>query len=187
MAVLRHHKVTGLPGTLAPHSVYYVAPPAKPDYIEVYVTDATGSSAKRLFREEDVQALIDAALASFGSTEVVADITERDALTPLNGTTVLVLDASDDATVTSGAATYIYREATTTWVKISESESMDIALTWAALSGKPTSSPASIDAAVGNSHTHANLTQLGLIGQDGGGELTYNGQNVRARLDTGDW
>lgn len=187
MATLRHHKVTALPGTLQANAIYYVAPPGKPNFIEIYMTNAAGSAAKRVFREEDVQALIDASLAGIGQTEVVADITERDALSPVNGTTVLVIDASDDATVTSGAATYVYRLSTTTWVKISEAESQDIALTWAALSGKPTSSPAAIDAAVAASHTHPNLSTLNSLGQDGDGELTYGGQNVRARLDTGDW
>lgn len=187
MATLRHHKVTALPGVLQANAIYYVAPPGKPDYVEVYMTNSAGTSVKRVFREEDVQALIDAALAGIGQTEVVADITERDTLSPVNGTTVLVLDASDDATVTAGAATYVYRLATTTWVKISEAESQDIALTWAALSGKPTSSPAAIDSAVAASHSHPNLTTLNNLGQDGSGELTYNGQNIRSRLDTGDW
>lgn len=186
MAVIRHHKVTALPGVLAANSVYYVAPAAKPDYIEVYVTNAAGDAAKRVFQEADVQALIDTSLASFGQTEVVDDIAARNALSPSDGTTALVLDASADASVTSGAATYIYRLATTTWVKISEAESMDISLTWAALTGKPTASAAAIDAAVTASHGHSNKTQLDKI-DEASGEMTYNGQNIRARLDTGDW
>jgi hypothetical protein len=187
MAVYKVHKVTALPGTLEANSFYFVAPPGAPDFVELYVTGSSAATVKRLLNEADVQALIDSSVASSGAIEIVADITARNALTPDANITVLVLDATGDATVASGAATYVYRLSTTSWIKISEAESLDVALTWAAISGKPTSSAAAIDAAVAASHTHANLTQLGKIGEDGNGELTYNSQNVRARLDTGDW
>lgn len=187
MATYKIHKVTSLPGTLQPNSFYFVAPPGNPDYTELYVTGTSASTVKRLINEADVQALINASMSALSQMEVVANIAARNALNPTANIVVLVLDATGDATVSSGAATYVYRLSTTSWIKISEAESLDIALTWAALSGKPTSSPAQIDAAVAASHTHANLTQLALIGQDADGELTYNGNNVRARLDTGDW
>lgn len=187
MATYKIHKVTALPGVMEAHSFYFVAPPGRPDYTELYVTGASASTVKRLINEADVQALIDASIAAMSQMEVVADIAARNALNPSTNIVVLVLDATGDATVAAGAATYVYRLSNTSWVKISEAESLDIQLTWAAISGRPTSSPAQIDAAVTNSHTHANLTQLALIGQDGAGELTYNGNNVRARLDTGDW
>lgn len=187
MSTFKINKVTSLPGTLEPNSFYFVAPAGSPDYVELYVTGTSASTVKRIFKQSDVQALIDASLSALSQMEVVANIAARNALTPTRNMTVLVLDATGDGTVASGAATYVYRLATTSWIKISEAESLDIAITWAAISGKPSSSAAAIDAAVTASHTHSNKTQLDLIGQDGNGELTYNGQNVRARLDTADW
>lgn len=57
-------------------------------------------------------------------TRVVPDIDSRNAINAFEGLRVLVLDASDDATVDAGAANYIYDGSD--WVKISEVESLDI-------------------------------------------------------------
>ncbi len=188
MSVIKIHKTTTLPGTLEGHSVYLVAPAAKPDYVEMYVTSADGSTARRIINSDDIQAMIDAAVAGVtGMVEIVADIAARDALTPTNGKYVLVLDASADSTVNIGAASYVWRSATSEWIKLTEYESLDLAITWANISGKPTSSPSAIDAAVAKSHTHANMTELNKVGEDGNGDFTYNGRPPRARLETAGW
>lgn len=188
MSIVKIHKTTALPGTLEGHAIYLVAPPSKPDYVEMYVTNAAGSAARRILRDDDIQDMIDAAIAgATGGLQIVADIAARDALTPTNGLHVLVLDASADATVDSGAASYVWRAATSEWLKLTEYESLDLSLTWSAIDGRPASSPSVIDAAVASSHTHTNLTQLGKIGEDGDGNLTYDGQYPRARLETAGW
>lgn len=167
-------KETVLPGALEPHAVYLIAPAAKPDYIEMYVTNADASVVKRIINESDIQTMINAAVTGLSSVTIVADIAARDALTPTTTSYVYVEDATGDPSVLSGGATYLYNPTTTSWIKTSEAESLDISLTWAALTGKPTSTPAQIDSAVANSHTHANMTELGKIGESGG-NLTYNG------------
>jgi len=188
MATVKIHKTTTLPGTLEGHAVYLVAPASKPNYVEMYVTNAAGSAARRIINSDDIQAMIDAAVASVsGGLEIVADIAARDALTPTNGKYVLVLDASADPTVNSGAASYVWRAATSQWIKLTEYESMDLTITWAMIQGKPNSAPSAIDAAVANSHTHANMTQLGKVGEDANGDFTYNGNPPRARLETAGW
>ena len=174
MATFKIFRETALPGALEPYALYVIAPTAKPNYIELYASDATGTSAKRIIQDTDVQALIDASISGLSGIEVVADITARDALTPTTNIQVLVLDASADPTVTSGAATYVYQLSNTTWYKISEAESLDVVLDWNNLTNGPTSTPAQIDTAVANSHTHANKTQLDKIGENGDGNLTYN-------------
>jgi hypothetical protein len=174
MAVFKVFRETALPGSLDPYSVYFVAPAAKPDYIELYVSDSTGTGVRRIIDSEDVQNLIDNSISTLSGIEIVDDIAERDALTPTANVQVLVLDASTDPTVTSGAATYIYKLSTTTWYKVSEAESLDVILSWANIQNKPTSTVSQIDTAVANSHTHANKTQLDKISQDVNGNLTYN-------------
>ncbi|MGL4233168.1 MAG: hypothetical protein ACRDAM_15730 [Casimicrobium sp.] len=185
MAVMRIFKETALPGSLVANAVYLVTA-SNADYVEMYVTSNTGV-ARRIIDESDIQTMITAAVAGIAEVRVVADIAARNALALTANAQVLVLNATGDATVASGAATYVWNNATTTWTKISEAESMDLAVAWTSITGRPSSSPAAIDLAVTNSHTHANLTQLNLIGQDAGGDLTYNGQNVRARLETAGW
>lgn len=187
MSVYKVFKETALPGSLQAHSIYLIAPVAHPGFLEIYVTDAAGTAQRRTHRVEDIQAMIDNSLPSLGGTTIVDTIADRNALTPENGDTVFVIDASADATVTSGAATYIYRTATTSWIKISEAESLDVVLTWSAIVGRPTSSVADIDDAVTKRHTHSNKTQLDSVDQDADGELTYNGNNIRARLETTGW
>jgi len=188
MSLLKIHKTTALPATLEGHAVYLVAPTAKPNYVEMYVTSADGSTARRIINSDDIQAMIDAAVAGVSSgLQIVADIAARNALSATNGQYVLVLDASADPTVSSGAASYVWRAATSQWIKLTEYESLDLELTWANISGKPTSSPAAIDAAVANSHTHANMTQLAKVGEDANGNFTYGGQYPRARLETAGW
>lgn len=187
MAEFKIFRETALPGTLQPYAIYLVAPAATPQYVEMYVTNNDGTAAKRNINEADIQTMIDASVAGLSGLEIVADITERDALTLSANAMVLVLDATSETDVTSGGATYAYRHSNTSWTKVSETESMDISLSWASIVGKPTSTANDIDAAVANSHTHANKTQLDLIGQDGNGNLTYNGSTPVISWDSEGW
>lgn len=187
MAVFKVFKETVLPGSLQAHAIYLVAPVAHPGFLEIYVTDAAGTTHRRSHKVEDIQAMIDASISSLGSTNIVDDITARDALTPGNGDQVLVIDASGDGTVATGAATYIYRLSNTTWVKISEAESMDLTLSWADLTGAPSSSTADIDDAVAKKHLHSNKTQLDKLGEDGDGNMTYGGTNIAPLLSSNTW
>lgn len=186
MPAIKIHKTTALPSTLEGHSIYLVAPAAKPNYVEMYVTNADATAVRRIITEQDVINLI-AANSSGGSIQIVADIAARNALTPVNGQLVYVLNATGDPTVASGAASYLWKADTSEWIKLTEFESMDVIVRWSNIQGAPTSSPSAIDTAVANSHTHANKTQLDKIGEDGNGNFIYNGQPPRARLETAGW
>lgn len=92
----------------------------------------------------------------------------------------LVTDAKGDpsGTVGSGSATYVVNGADESVTKIAEHESMDAVITWANIVGRPNSSAADIDLAVSKMHTHANITVLDALGDDGNGALTYKGTVV---------
>lgn len=78
--------------------------------------------------------------ASIKEMRVVADIAARNTITGddlYDGLRVRVLDATGDSTVKSGWAEYTYDEANTTWIKLSEKESMDIVLDWGNLQSIP--------------------------------------------------
>jgi hypothetical protein len=186
---LKIFRETALPSTLVAYAIYMIAPAARPDYVEIYVTDSTGA-AKRVINKADIEALIAAAVANATELLIVADIAARDALTLTSTRYVFVKDASDDTTVDSGGATYLYdpnASAGARWIKTSESETMDVQITWAAMQGKPTSSPTAIDAAVSASHSHSNKTELDKVGQDAAGNLTYSGSLPHAGWDTTGW
>jgi len=173
MATLKINRETTLPGVLEANSLYFVS--GGNPYTELYVTGNSASTVRRIINENDVNTLIAAAVSGANALEVVADIAARDALTPTGNTQALVLDASGDATVDSGAATYVYDFGNTTWVKISEAESLDVVLDWSNIQNGPSSSPAQIDQAVADSHTHTNKTELDKIGENGSGDFTYDG------------
>lgn len=184
----RVFKETVLPAELVANGIYFVAPAARPDFVEIYVTNQAGTATRRVIDQAMVQAMIDTAIAAgSGGAVIVDDIAARDALEPANAQQVLVIDASGDETVTAGSATYVWREATSAWIKTSEAESMDLTLSWDALTGRPDSSAAQIDAAVSASHSHENKTELDLIGEDEDQNLTYRGQRPRTVWDSTGW
>jgi len=190
MATYQVHKVTAVPGTFNANDIFFVAPSGGTAIeMEMYVADSLGNNLRRLPTTDDINGLIDAALAAQTSagTEIADTILDRDGLTPTNGMQVVVLDASADPTVDSSGATYIWRASTTAWIKLSEFESMDLAITWAAITDGPSSTPAQIDATVTAAHTHANFTELSNIGQDGNGNLTYNGLLPATGFITTNW
>lgn len=197
MAQFKVFRETALPTSLQPYSIYYVAPASKPNYVEIYVSDATGSSARRVLNDNDIQGMIDASIANLSAIEVVDSISDRDDLFVGNNSQqanklVLVIDATGDPTVSSGSATYLWRVLQDSpplgeWIKIAEYESMDLVLSWANLQGKPNSSPSDIDDAVAKRHTHANKTELDKIGEDANGFFTYNGNFPVIAWDSVSW
>jgi hypothetical protein len=188
MAQIQFFKVTSLPGTLQPDSFYYLL---NGDYAESYLTNAAGE-AKSLGNSAMINALITAALSSLPSSGApvlfAADIAARDALEDdlTQAVFVLVQDATGDPTVEAGAALYAWNPATSSWLKVAEYESMDIELTWDAITGKPVSTPTQIDAAVSASHSHANKATLDKF-SEAGGLVRFNGTAIPAEWNTTNW
>ncbi len=173
---VKFFKVTTLPGTLQANAWYLVA---NGSYAETYVTDNSGT-AKMIGNSTMINQLITAQLSGLSQTYIVVDISARDTLTTTLTTNAIiqVLDATADTTVITGGATYLWDSANSISIKVSEFESMDTVLNWSSIIGKPTSTPGAIDAAVTNSHTHANKPVLDVL-SDVGGRLNYGGDDVK--------
>lgn len=172
------HRVTELPASLEAYSVYYVAPAGTTDYVEIYVSSADGLSARRVINEADVRTLISEEMSGLAEIHVYDTITARDEAGVTESQFAFVVDASEDETVSAGGASYVYNKTAATWVKTSESESMDLIFNWDKIVGKPTSTASAIDDAVVKAHTHINKTSLDKIGQDVDGNLTYDGKTI---------
>jgi hypothetical protein len=180
---IHFHKVTSLPGILQPDSLYFVA---NGTIAETYITDNAGV-AKSVGNSAMINALITQQLAGYNTIDIVADIAARDALNTRDfNFIVLVVNATADTTVQTGAALYAFRNSDNTFIKIAEYESMDVTLQWSNIVGRPTSAVADIDDAVTKRHTHANKVQLDKIGEDVNGDLTYNGNSI-AVFNTNNW
>ncbi|MDT4835736.1 hypothetical protein FQZ97_694100 [compost metagenome] len=188
MALLKFFKVATLPGSLEADSFYYVE---NGSYAESYLTNSAGE-ARSIGNSAMINALITEALSSLPSSGApvlfVADIAARDALEAdlEQAVFVLVQDATDDPTVTAGAALYAWNPATSSWLKVAEYESMDVTLTWDAIQGRPTSTPAQIDTAVSQTHSHANKATLDKFSESGG-LPRYNGAPIPQEWDVANW
>lgn len=181
MSDLKVFKTTSVPSTPVANAIYLVSTGS---FVEMYVTSTAGVM-KRIPVESDVQGWINDALAGINGVMIVADIAARNALTLTSNAFVYVIDATGDATVSVGAAMYLYNLGTTSWIKVTEYESLDLVMSWVNLTGKPSSSPAAIDAAV-TAATHSNRTVLDLLGASSGA-LTYDGNAVTTQWGTTDW
>lgn len=174
MKTLNFRKISALPSTLEASTGYLVKDAADVNLFDFVLSDSTGTSVRHTLNKADVTAMINAALAGLSGSVVVADIAARDALAPTTVTMAMVLDATGDSTVASGAATYVFDPATTSWTKISEAESMDVILQWANIQNKPTSAVADIDDAVAKRHAHNNFALLEQLAMDVDSRLTVN-------------
>ncbi len=182
---------TAVPATWQAGGVYFIKPTTPPvgapaNYCEVYIVDHTGTVTAHTPTWGEINANIASQIAATGSLVVVDDIAARDAIASPSGE-VYVKDATADNTVNTGGARYLWDTATSAWVKISETESMDLILNWADIIGKPTSTAAQIDNVVANAYTGANKTQLGKIGEDAQGNMTYGGEAVKTQWKTNGW
>ena len=161
MATVKFHKVLVLPGTLEANSLYFVS---NSTYSETYLTDSAGN-AKSVGNSSMIAAIanseISTRLAQHNLVEIVADITARNALASQDrNLVVMVLDATGDATVSAGAALYAFRNSDNSWTKVAEYDGMEAVVQWSNISDRPSSTPAQIDSAVTNSHTHSNKAVL---------------------------
>jgi len=135
----------------------------------------------------DIHSGIPGGSAGASGIKAVETIPDRDALKPAlaDREMVLVRDASADPLVDSGAAIYIYNAATDDFTKVSETESTDIVHAWNLILGKPTSTPAQIDAAVAASHSHPNKPVLDKFAESGQYVPKYNGlEIIRSTADS---
>jgi hypothetical protein len=230
MSKIKFYKETALPGSPVANALYLITKTINGvAAAEFYVTNSTGGagSARHVSTQALVEAIIgiqkgaNSGLASLDSGgkvpisqlpsgigidfEVVADIGDRDALSPTKNILCLVLDATGDGTVSSGSALYAYEFAAATWHKVSEYESLDLSglmtsfgikvgagatetisqgetITFAAGSANITivrsGNTLTFDVSGGAAHSHTNLTQLNKIGEDGDGDITYNANAV---------
>lgn len=181
------YKENSLPAQLNANSFYCIPSTTNPDFVEIYITNSTGTSAKRVPTQSDISDMISSALSGFTTIQIVENIAARNALSPNKSIFVLVLDATGDNTVNSGSASYIYDNAASNWIKVAEYESLDIVLSWDNIQGRPTSSVADIDDAVARRHSHGNKSVLDKISEDADGRITYQGMGTFVTWGSTSW
>ena len=167
--------------------------------VDLYAVGNDPNDVRHIISEAEIDnkitTAVDTAVSDLSKVEVVPDISARDALPKDKNKFVLVLDASADPTVAAGSATYVLDinyvdpasgQNTPRWSKVSETESLDMVVTWALIEGTPVSTPAEIDDLVGKAHTHSNKTVLDGL-NDQSGLLLYNTNMVSTAVITEEW
>lgn len=167
-------KVLALPSTLEPSSFYYVE---NGNFVDGYLTDGAGV-AKPVGNVSMINSLLDDRISELNDIDIVADITERDALVLSTSQLVLVIDASADVSVTSGAALYIWDTEDNSFKLLVIYTDVNATISWANILNKPSSSTSDIDDSVSKKHSHSNSVELSKVGETGTGIMTYGGVPV---------
>lgn len=186
MSKFHIERVMALPDPLTASTMYIVKKEGTA-LAEVHFSNNEGTSTQHVVNSADITDMISTALASFNVVYTVNTILERNALVLPRNSIVLVADARGDNTVRTGGALYVYNKSANSYIKVSEFESMGVVLDWSNIQNKPVSTIAEIDDAVSKRHSHINSGQLSKIGEDSGGNLTYNNSLIKAGVSTSDW
>ena len=186
MSDLKFQKVLALPTTFTPNTIYIVGNGEFNNVAGMYVSDLTGTTVRSIVDVAFTSDLIKNMLAEInsGRTFVVDTYSDLSTVDTNLYTMTMVIDATGDVSVNSGAALYVYRQTTTSWVKISETESNDLVFDWQYLQNKPNATKEEIDAAVAASHSHSNSEVLNKIGEDQEGNITFNNVVITPTLLT---
>lgn len=171
-------KLNALPSTFEPSTLYFVRDAE--GYLNVSFSNQAGTAVSTIVTIADIRDEVANSLGAYNNLTVYNTYAEMTAATPTKPEFAFVVDASGDTTVTSDSAFYIFNS---TWTKVSEFESMDVSLHWDNIIGKPTSTPAQIDAAVAVAHSHANAAVLDGFSEDPTLGLMYKGEEVYTAAD----
>ncbi len=186
MEKIDFQKLTALPQNTGPQTFFFVKS-AQANFAEMYLSDNSGVPIN-IGNTAAITEVVLELLNQQNNIIKVADIAARDvhANNQSANTIYLVVDATADPTVNTGAAAYFYEKATEVFTKFAEFESLDVITKWSDIQNRPSSSVADLDDAVAKRHEHPNLTNLGKIGEDAVGDLTYNNQPV-VKFSTNNW
>lgn len=186
---LTFHRFTAVPSTWPANAVCFVRVNG---VAETYVVDGDGNPYPAT-NTQAIATTVNTLLSDFNLVQVVDNIAARDAYVASATTQnqlFLVLDATADNRVGSGAAFYAYQEAQGgnpgVFHFISDFESQNLVLNWSSIQGKPNATVSQIDDAVDNAHTHSNMAVLDGL-SDVNGQLQYNGAVLGATFTTTDW
>ena len=113
--------------------------------------------------------------------------------TSIPGGLVMVLDATGDSSVKEGWAIYRrtqhqnFTSLSLGWEKIIERESIDVAITWETINGRPMCSAVEIEHMVDDTHIHQNIPGLDDITETSAGKPAYKGKVLAYMSEVTNW
>lgn len=178
-----------------PDAIYAVKAAGQTTF-DLFITGSTPEKLFSLTTHEEIRLMINQSVSGMAQTFNVPELRERDYLVDDGKLTkdglVFVDDATLDPDIESGGAAYHYSVADNSFTELFRyGASSEGQLTWQSITGGPLSSPAAIDKAVQDSHTHTNkdtLDRIGYAGAKVGVVLTVDDTAVGAiTMVTADW
>lgn len=171
-------RVNQLPATLEANTMYVVKAPGALTADLVFTGSdptVTAKTVSRIDVEQIVGTAVDASTSVYFKQAYGDMLTDR----PKANGLVYVADTTGDPTATTSTRVYLYNKALNTFMGFPNSGgggSTDV--TWNQILGKPASTPAQIDQAVAQMHTHTNKVVLDMIGENASQKLTFRGAQV---------
>ena len=172
-------------------SIYITISPDTDDEVDLWFTNEVGDSMRMLMGRSRLSEWIYQFIFLYKTIRAVETITDRDQLTLLRDTMVMVSDSTLDTTTPGAGAMYYYRHTPLAgeshWLKIFE-VSLEDMLTWQHVEGKPTNTIEQIEQMVAMWHpNHINHNVLEGITEETD-NLKYNGVMLDGNmLVTGAW
>ncbi len=186
MSAFRIERILVLPEEYTA-STMYIMKSEEEGKVDLFFTGTDVTDVRKVIGTSDVNEIVLASLANFNTLEIAATIDARDDLVLSRNCLVLVLDATGDVTVDTGAALYAYDKNTTLFYKVSQFEPSGATVDWTEVGNRPESAPSAIDTAVGLAHGHSNKEIIDGLSEDEDGNLLYNGQGISAVLAVSEW
>lgn len=179
-------RVPALPQTLVANTMYIVKPVGSNKAVITVVGD-TASAVGSTVSQDDLTNEIQVALREVSRIYFVENIAQMQAIMPIGNSMAYVSDASGDPQFEgSGPGAYVYNRSLGIWVAIPGTYKPVVQ--WAEIAGRPASTPAEIDAAVNERHTHSNMNVLNQLQVNQNNELTYGGEVVaNVRFGASNW
>ena len=172
MSVLTIVRVNQLPNPLAGNTIYITKADAA-DIAQIHFTNNDGSEVRHLLGLEEVYSIAQSQVQANSLFYVAPTLTGMLGLSPQKTAMIYVIDASTAENQNAGAAWYLYDAQTSTHTKLNVGSA-----NWGDVQGRPQSGVDAIDAAVQNSHAHANLSVLDRFSQNENGAVCFDGKPI---------
>lgn len=126
--MIRIFNAQSLPKRLRKNSLYIVSSPNDPYEVKIYYIGNTPNEIKKILDTKEQNN--ENSSQSATTIKIVSSIQERNNLNPTGPMFVFVTDASDDPTVGTGSALYIYDPNNSSWIKVFDHEDSNLDLSW---------------------------------------------------------
>lgn len=173
----RFRRVNQLPATREPDTMYVVRPAGATEATLVF-TGSDPTVEVGIIGRVAIESIVNDAVAGHTSVHFYATYADMAAGALAANGICYVADITGDPLGGNGVGVYLYDFDNARFVKFPGGGGGTTPLEWNGIVGRPNSTPAAIDDAVGKAHSHVNKPTLDLITENAQQKLMYRGKLV---------